>query len=518
MRGSPLGGGGVDRAAAKIHSVGSPGAAGRSGSRPARAGCFAGPPDAAHTRRSAGIDRSGRAWSAVAAVAAVCFAALASTASSSAGGPAAQVWRSEGYGLAVRLSGPSMEVFQRTRDSCTKVAFARRRGDVGKGSLYLIDRKNSLPVLDVDSGRILLRRANGAGRISLEVEGAVSEIRFKRMAGLPAACRRGPSRSFRNVLDVFAQTYREHYPFFDLHDVAWAKATRRARARVARGTTRRQLFGILRGLIAPLEDAHTWLETESGHRYFEGKRPDPQPLHGRDFRRVRRIVSSYLVSRPRRFASRQISFAMLPGELGYLRLSSFSGYADGPRLADELAEVDRALDYSLERPLAGLVIDVRVNDGGSDVLANRIVSRLTERRYVAYSKLARDPDRRRGFTPAQRVPIEPWPGAGYTGPVAVLTSRYSVSAAETFIQALMGRRPPVERIGEPTQGVFSDVLIRVLPNGWLFGVPNEVYVTDGRNYDVTGVPPTIDTGLVFKRSDLRAGRDPEIERAIEELR
>lgn len=58
----------------------------------------------------------------------------------------------------------------------------------------------------------------------------------------------------------------------------------------------------------------------------------------------------------------------------------------------------------------------------------------------------------------------------------------------------------------------------MLPNGWLFGVPNEVYVTDGRNYDVTGVPPTIDTGLVFKRSDLRAGRDPEIERAIEELR
>jgi hypothetical protein len=455
------------------------------------------------------------AWPVVAALAAVCFAALASTASSSARGPAAHVLRSEGYGLAVRLSGPSMEVFQRTRDSCTKVAFARRRGGAGRESLYLIDRRNSLPVLDVDSGRLSLRRAHGW--ISLEVEGAVSEIRFRRIAGLPAACRRRPSRSFRNVLNVFAQTYREHYPFFDLHDVDWAEATRRARARITRASTRKQLFGILRGLIAPLEDSHTWLETENGNRYFEGKRPDPQPLHRRDFRRAREIVSSYLISRPRRFARRQISFAMLPGNLGYLRVSSFSGYAAGPRLADELAEVDRALDYSLERPLAGLVIDVRINDGGSDVLANRIVSRLTDRRYVAYSKMARDPDRGRAFTPRQRVPIKPGPGARFTGPVAVLTSRYSVSAAETFTQALIGRRPPVERIGEPTQGVFSDVLIRVLPNGWLFGVPNEVYVTDGRNYDVTGVPPTIDTGLVFKRSDLRAGRDPEIERAIEEL-
>jgi hypothetical protein len=453
-----------------------------------------------------------------AALAAVCFAALACADGSSAGGAAtAQVWRSEGYGLAVRLSGRSMEVFQRTRDSCTKVAFARRRGPAARESLYLIDRRRSLPVLDVDSGRMLLRRANGAERISLEVEGAVSEIRFERLAGLPTPCRRAPSRSSRNVLDVLAQTYREHYPFFDLHEVDWAEATRRARARVTRATTGKQLFGILRGLIAPLEDAHTWLETDSGHRYFEGKRPDPQPLDGRDFRRVRRIVASYLVSQPRRFASRQISFAMLPGELGYLRVSSFSDYADGPRLADELAEVDRALDHSLERPLAGLVIDVRVNDGGSDVLANRIVSHLTDRRYVAYSKVARDPGRGRGFTPRQRVPIVPRPGARYTGPVAVLTSRYSISAAETFTQALLGRRPRVERIGEPTQGVFSDVLTRVLPNGWLFGVPNEVYVTDGRNYDVTGVPPTIDTGLVFKRSDLRAGRDPEIERAMKEL-
>jgi Peptidase family S41/Tricorn protease C1 domain len=462
--------------------------------------------------------RSGGAWLAVAALAAVCIAALASTDRSSAGEPAPQVFRSDGYGLAIRLSGRSMEVFQRTRDSCRKVAVAQRRGDARRESLYLIDRSRSLPVLDVDSGRMFLRRANGTRRIGLTVEGAVSEIRFRRSAGLPAACRPRPSRSFRSVLDVFTQTFREHYPFFDLHNVDWTEATRRARSRVTRATTQRQLFTILRRLMAPLDDAHTWLESERGHLYFEGKRPDPQPLDGRDFRRVRRIVASYLVSQPRRFANRQISFAMLPGELGYLRVSSFSGYAAGPRLADELAEIDRALDYSLERPLAGLVIDVRVNDGGSDVLANRIVSRLTDRPYVAYSKRARDPNRARGFTPKQRVPIKPRPGARYTGPVAVLTSRYSVSAAETFTQALIGRRPPVQRIGEPTQGVFSDVLIRVLPNGWLFGVPNEVYLTDGRNYDVTGVPPTIHTGLVFKRSHLRAGRDPEIERAMEELR
>jgi len=44
--------------------------------------------------------------------------------------------------------------------------------------------------------------------------------------------------------------------------------------------------------------------------------------------------------------------------------------------------------------------------------------------------------------------------------------------------ALMGRAPHVTQIGLNTQGVFSDVLGRRLPNGWRFGLPNEVYLTN----------------------------------------
>ncbi len=51
-----------------------------------------------------------------------------------------------------------------------------------------------------------------------------------------------------------------------------------------------------------------------------------------------------------------------------------------------------------------------------------------------------------------------------------LISPLTIGAGETFTQALMGRTPHVTCIGENTQGVFSDVLGRSLPNGWRFGL------------------------------------------------
>jgi C-terminal processing protease CtpA/Prc len=102
--------------------------------------------------------------------------------------------------------------------------------------------------------------------------------------------------------------------------------------------------------------------------------------------------------------------------------------------------------------------------------------------------------------------------------VVELTSRYSVSAAETFTQALMGRRPAIARVGESTQGVFSDVLGRSLPNGWRMGLPNELFLTEqGTSFDGLGIPPTVPVPT-FTKVDLEAGRDPGLERARALLR
>ena len=84
--------------------------------------------------------------------------------------------------------------------------------------------------------------------------------------------------------------------------------------------------------------------------------------------------------------------------------------------------------------------------------------------------------------------------------------------------ALMGREPGVMRVGLATQGVFSDVLRRSLPNGWSFGLPNEVYYTaDGAAFDARGVPPDIQVPF-FSLEDLNASRDAALEEAVRRLK
>jgi C-terminal processing protease CtpA/Prc len=102
--------------------------------------------------------------------------------------------------------------------------------------------------------------------------------------------------------------------------------------------------------------------------------------------------------------------------------------------------------------------------------------------------------------------------------VVELIGPLTISAGETTTQALMGRTPKVLKIGENTQGVFSDVLGRKLPNGWVFGLPNEVFRTaEGTTFDGPGIPPDVEVP-VFSDQDVAAGRDPGLERALAVLR
>ena len=99
----------------------------------------------------------------------------------------------------------------------------------------------------------------------------------------------------------------------------------------------------------------------------------------------------------------------------------------------------------------------------------------------------------------------------YTGAVSLLTSDLTISAGETFIQAMMARTPTPARIGTTTQGVFADDMSRTLPNGWTFTLGNEEYVgPDGRNYEGVGIPPTVRTP-VFTAEELEQNRDSALD-------
>lgn len=433
-------------------------------------------------------------------------------------------WVSQGYGLVLAIEDSTLAMSEVTARSCVaRPDTLRRLAD--QGGVAAFGRPGRDPMVLVVAGA-------GADEAALERPGAASDILIRRVAGPPAVCAEPVPNTPAAVLDVFVRTWDEHYALFDQKPVDWPAAVARARAAVTDATPPDSLFRVLTGLILPFEDAHTFVSApDLGLRVSGLKRGSDAAVPG-GFERLRRegppwffaeVVPALfgpadriLVGPARRWCNDQIQFGELPDGVGYLRMLSFSGYVDDGSYQMQRRCLDAALDsaFAGAEGWRGLVIDVRVNFGGSDVLALGVAERLATAEYVAYIKEARaDPVDRTRWTPGQPSVVRPSARPGFRGPVVLLTGPLTISAGETFTQALMGRRPAVRRIGEHTQGVFSDVLGRRLPNGWSFGLPNEVFRTeDGRIFDGPGIPPDEEVA-VFAAGDVRAGRDPGLERA-----
>jgi Peptidase family S41/Tricorn protease C1 domain len=320
----------------------------------------------------------------------------------------------------------------------------------------------------------------------------------------------GPLADF----DVFWQTFADQYPFFAAKGIDWNAVRRAYRPRV--GTA--DLYELLTQMLAPLGDAHTGIT--DGTRQFSGHRPGTAiPTLEMESR-----IGPFIVRRdlrgvpPAVYANGLISYADLPGRLGYLRPLTFR-YTEGIDYAAEVSELDNALDSILTRDrvasLRGLIIDLRINGGGSDALALRMASRLTDRPFFAYAKQARNDVRdATRFTRPQPVWVPETDRPRYARPVVILAGGSTMSAGETFTQAMLNRPQRPVLIGQPTQGVFSDTLQRTLPNGWEFWLPNEQYLDRrGRSYDGTGIPPDITTP-VFTDEEFAADRDSAFDRAV----
>ena len=436
----------------------------------------------------------------------------------SAGGINAQsldgIWRSDGYGWVIDIRGDSLSAREVTAVSCLPSFRATREASVPPGAVAAFKFVGPPVILQVLPGA-------SADEMRLHLEGSASDYIIRRVSAPPISCNRETPKDALTTFDVLWQNYADHYPFFALKKVDWegVRSTYRPRAASASPT---ELFDIFSAMIGPLEDAHTSISAPDIGKRMGFRRADPDSIGANGRPRISEIITTkYLRGPLRSWANGRVSFGYLPDSIVYMRVTSFSGYTQDGSFRSALAALDAALDtiFADTKGWRGLIIDVRVNGGGADPLGLAIAARLTSAPYLAYNKVARnDPDNAKQMTAAQPSMVTPSSRPGWRGPVVELISRYSVSAAETFTQALMGRRPAIARVGEYTQGVFSDVLGRSLPNGWRIGLPNELFLTDqGTSFDGPGIPPTVPIPT-FTKADLEAGRDPGLERAMALLR
>ena len=262
-----------------------------------------------------------------------------------------------------------------------------------------------------------------------------------------------------------------HYAFFKEKRVNWDKVYSRYRLRVNAATSDDSLFSILSEMMAPLNDGHVTLRSDNG-KIFAASRPSRlvQEFNTPELRKkVWPMVDTSLAKAgfaPLKHLGREYNgkplFAYTSnGKVGYLRFTrcfwtkwSMNSFVVSSYLSTIMREFEG---------LESVIVDVRFNIGGDDKFAYNVASRFTDKRIPVLSKQTRI-EGMPAFTDLEERCIAPAGRKPFLGKVVVLTNDRTASAGDVFALA-MRQLPHVTIVGEPSEGIFSDMYSKTLMNG-----------------------------------------------------
>ena len=159
-----------------------------------------------------------------------------------------------------------------------------------------------------------------------------------------------------------------------------------------------------------------------------------------------------------------------------------------------------------------LIIDLRLNGGGSEILGFYLASYFADQQRHVFSKQVQDIN---GLSDAVPFYITPHDDkALYHKPVRILTDFWTGSAGESFAM-MMRVLDKVQIIGERSAGDTASQLSKVLPfSGMTVSIPNTVYTTfDNMVFENVGVEVN-QTVLDFTEQDLINNTDTVLEAAL----
>jgi hypothetical protein len=321
------------------------------------------------------------------------------------------------------------------------------------------------------------------------------------LAGLLAACSgdggTGPSPGIDAAaeFDRFWETFDEEYSYFEFKQIDWDGLRAEFRPRALEAQTRGGLVGILKEMVEPLRDRHVLFIEPSG-RFMATYEPDH--FVNWDAESWRGVVDAggWEASTP------HVGYARF-GDIGYIMIDTWNS----ERV--QASDVDEVLELFRDAP--ALIVDVRPNGGGSDLVALEVAGRFAGRPVTAEWFQFRDGPRHTDLTPLTSRTLEPRGSWQFERPVAVLSGRAVLSSNESFISA-MRELPHAAVVGDTTGGSSGNPGFFDLGGGWQYSVSRWIaYTADLRVIEWQGIPPDIHVDVT--QADFEAGRDPVIEAA-----
>jgi len=314
---------------------------------------------------------------------------------------------------------------------------------------------------------------------------------------------------------AFAETMGENYVFFKERDFDWASRKRKIEPQVNDELSDAQLFDLLAANLEGLEDAHVQLgatidgeprrpmfgmsATEKrGIEVFSNQTEfsDFEPFLNDRIQKFEAAIATTLLKGKAKQACDQFTWGIMEDNVGYLHIAGMSGFADSDSTEDQLRALHNAMNQVLRdlKDTRYLIIDISTNGGGSDEFSTAIASHFADKRRLAFVKGPKKNPRVR-----HSVFVEPYKSKDsthYAKPIFLVINDITVSAAEIFVLS-MKDIPNVTLVGRRTRGALSDVLPKTLPNGWAYGLSNEIYLdSKGKCYEVTGIPPKVEIEVI----------------------
>ncbi len=440
------------------------------------------------------------------------------------------IWKSIGYGKILIIDTDSYKYFDITDFSCLPV----KKGNI-------LEVANSM---QVTNDTLIEKRG-------------FSKYRYVRIKKLPELSNQNikDKNNISYNFEVFANTYKNHYAYFNLNKIDWDSLYINSKNKINSKSTEVDLYLVTEDMIKRLKDNHGSIEpTDEVYKSAENRiqpklvEQEREALKEYGDFEIADIVADYYLKENLTKDSWLMKWGKMENNVGYIQIKTMFLYADlnlndslvkvngfvptyldafdslnhEQQISKEVAGISKLMDKIMQdlEETKHIIIDVRFNGGGQDVVALEILRRYNaDRKQIALKKARHD----NGYTIKTPIYLEAAKNP-YLKPVYLLTSQQSASATDMMALSSL-ELINLKRIGSHTNGAISDALQKILPNGWYFSLSNEVY-TDNNDkcYENIGVPVNYELNYpndrqTFFRSvanDLEKDKQ-NILKAIEEL-
>ncbi|HLU64975.1 MAG TPA: S41 family peptidase, partial [Kofleriaceae bacterium] len=319
------------------------------------------------------------------------------------------------------------------------------------------------------------------------------------------------------TFNAFWSTFDLHYAVFDvrLRGTSWAAIGEEACAALLADISGDDLFDLLIGMAEHLDDGHVTLTAPELGR-DEDAEVSVYPHYDAVYELEDLVEEEYLDDSFERAAEDEISWGTI-GAIGYISITSMEELSASGDEEDDVAAARQAMAAAMDdlAGVDGIVVDVRANEGGWDAVSLEIAAWFAGPRAVAWSEQVRSGPAHDDLSVPVATYVDATRAGGFAGPVVLLTSGGTYSAAETFALA-MRVRDDVLLLGERSSGHFSDMIGGELPGGWELTYSGERYIAaDGNVYEASGVP--VDIAVPLDLAALARGEDAMLAAALAEL-